>query len=306
MVKPGVAAGAARQHAEIELAQLGDPEALRAALEDPAVVAVVLDGEGAAEDPDWFLEVDEVLASGRAPVVWLGDRRTQAELRAVLSRPYVRHLLPRGEGDLRRGLAPLLRALAQGQALGLEAWLGEGAQVVTRAVTGSHEKEVHLEALWEAMAEGNVHRRIARAAQLVTDELLVNAVYNAPVDAQGSPRFRHWPRTQPVALPPEGLATLRYAVEPEQVTVAVRDPYGSLTEEVLRRNLLRALDAGEEQIDQKEGGAGLGLYYVVSSTSRVAIRVVAGQETEFIGVFGLQGGYKGFAGAAKGIHLFWR
>lgn len=289
---------------QVGLWRVHDPDILLRELEREPPFALILDGGAASSrEGDWLQEVDAVLRQHPVPVIWLGDCHSHPELVELLQRPYVQHLLPREESH-KRTLANLLRVMAQGRGLEPASFLSSETPLHQRALTHSGQKQEHLEHLWEVMAQAGVHKRIARAVELVADEFMVNAVYNAPVDAQGEPLFRRWPRTRPVELPSQGHASLRYGLDEQTMVVSVRDPYGSLDQGVLRQNLLRALQAGEEQIDQKEGGAGLGLFYILTSTSRVVVEVKPGEYTAFTGIFQRQGGYRRFAGAARGFHLF--
>ncbi|RYG65777.1 hypothetical protein EON77_18135 [bacterium] len=86
--------------------------------------------------------------------------------------------------------------------------------------------------------------------------------------------------------------------------VAVRDPFGSLRADTVLDYLTRCFRRGPDQIDAKEGGAGLGLYFTFEALSHFVINVSPGRATEMIGLLDVSGTFKDFARRGKSFNMF--
>lgn len=147
-----------------------------------------------------------------------------------------------------------------------------------------HERSRAIADVVRFAERAGVPRAVLAAIEQCVDELLVNALYDAPVDEHGKRVFAgvpvHVRATQRVAQDVE----LAYGCDAEVFSVSVRDAFGSLE----RAAVLKFLGRGfEQQIDRKQGGAGLGLYLLLHNASTVAFRVTPGRSTEVTCTFPL-------------------
>jgi hypothetical protein len=166
----------------------------------------------------------------------------------------------------------------------------------------STDKDGIVDAAERFATEFKVQKRLVTLFQTVADELVTNAVYNAPLDSTGKSRYGHVSRTQEVALEPGEEVEVRFCCDRLRLGISVRDPFGSLTQERLLDNLARCFRRAE--VEQKEGGAGLGLYVVLESLSQFVVNIAPGKRTEMIGLIDVSGSYKDFASRKKSFNLF--
>ncbi|MEL6182176.1 MAG: hypothetical protein AAFS10_24670, partial [Myxococcota bacterium] len=186
---------------------------------------------------------------------------------------------------------------------GPEPYMGEGAEQMVRDIRSSLQRDELLAELSEFARARGVHRRINTLVQSVADEFIINAVYNAPVDDKGVHRYARQSRTEPVFLPPEDSSTLRAAFDDQRLVLSVVDPFGSLSPRTVWSYLVRGLRRGDDQIEYKEGGAGLGLFTVLESTTRFAIQIRPGQGTEMLAVFERPQAYRLCLGQPKSLKV---
>jgi len=120
------------------------------------------------------------------------------------------------------------------------------------------------------------------AALLVADvlhELAVNALLDAPVDAQGEPKYAHR-RTEVQEVDPEDACELGLAVDGSRIYLEAVDRFGRLT----TGPFARALDSygGRVQVNSSGGGAGLGLRRMIEHSDAIAVRVIRGRESRVL------------------------
>ena len=113
------------------------------------------------------------------------------------------------------------------------------------------------------------------------DEMLMNALYDAPIDARGRHVFEGVSARERVRLRTAQSVLVRWGHDGRRLVVAVRDAFGSLARETVARHLDKALHAAEV-VDRKAGGAGLGLYLMTNAASGLWFDVVPGVGTEVV------------------------
>jgi hypothetical protein len=125
-----------------------------------------------------------------------------------------------------------------------------------------------------------------RRTQLVqiAEELLTNALFNAPVDPSGEHPFRDLDRRQHAELATGQSVEVSLLADDNRFGIAVADPFGSLTVERFQTSLSRGFRGGEGQIQTTGGGAGIGLYTVYRASSHVTVAVTRRHRTRILAV----------------------
>jgi hypothetical protein len=199
------------------------------------------------------------------------------------------------------------------RSLGMFAWL---EHIITATILGTPLAAAHLEALFDRFAHGPTRDMIcapgigrvallARASRReerfermrqfftahgisqramitigeIAEELVTNALYNAPTEAGFFPQPVS--RTVDVELPPERACEISYGIEQDNPFVRVRDTFGAFSRGRLLEVLTRCNSGGVE-LDTSRGGAGLGMWRVFSTASTIAVTVVPGKLTDIL------------------------
>ncbi len=144
-------------------------------------------------------------------------------------------------------------------------------------------------------------KRVGEMFYELCHELLMNAMYDAPVDEQGRPKYAH-DRKNSIHLEPDEAPTVRIASDGVKIVLSVTDPFGRLGRHHVFGGLVRGLKGGE--MDQSGGGAGLGMVKVYHSTVSTLYDVVRGRKTEVTGVFELDMNLREFRTLPKSVHFF--
>ncbi|HEY1812362.1 MAG TPA: PEGA domain-containing protein [Kofleriaceae bacterium] len=186
-----------------------------------------------------------------------------------------------------RELAALATRTLAGDIFGLEKLVRWGTLVHSQLVSDYQEKSLAIAQISEFAEHMGVRRKYREAIDQCLDEMLMNALYNAPVDDKGQPVFSDIPTKTRVSLRVEQKVVVQYACDGTHFCISVRDAFGTLQRETVLRYLDKCLHS-EQQIDRKVGGAGLGLYMMVNSASTVLFNVLPGVATEVACVFDLE------------------
>jgi hypothetical protein len=188
--------------------------------------------------------------------------------------------------DMKLLSAMATRVLA-GDIFGLEKHVPWGAQIHSYLVGDYQEKSLCIAQISEFAEAMSVRRKYRESIEQCLDEMLMNALYDAPVDEQGRPIFSEIPTKTRISLRVEQKVVVQYACDGKQFVIGVRDAFGTLDRDTVLRYLHKCLH-NEQQIDRKAGGAGLGLYLITNSSTGVYFNVLPGVATEAVCTFDLE------------------
>lgn len=165
--------------------------------------------------------------------------------------------------------------------------LSPQAKLFEQQVCNYQEKAltVTMVADW-AQSLGLPSRHVLALEQAV-DELLLNALYDAPRSPQGTPRYAAMAPPERVllqALPGES-AWVRFASDGVRLAVSVSDQMGQLRRQTVLSYLARCATAQlrhQSPIEEKTSGAGVGLFLTAMAASELLFRLRQGQCTEIV------------------------
>ncbi len=146
-----------------------------------------------------------------------------------------------------------------------------------------------------------VPKRVGDMYAELAHEMLMNAMFDAPVDAAGNHKYA-LDRKAVISLEPAEQPTLRLATDGARLVIQVTDPFGRLQRKHVFNGLARGLAGGE--MDTSHGGAGLGMVVCHNSTVAMIFDVQRGRKTEVTGVFDLDLNLREFRMQGKSLHYF--
>ncbi len=289
-------------------------------VDDPADLHGVLDAEPLVLGCD---AVDLDLALGwmrdRYPsmslVVWTSGS-TEGALRAALAEPRLSSVIgwPSFESMPRPWeIALAVRRITHplSPSPRLADLLGWGATILKwRPRTSDDRDRVVTEVAHWAERAGAGARLAERLAELA-HELLMNAMYDAPVDADRNARYA-FDRQQDIVLDEAEVPTLRLGTDGVHIAVQASDPFGGLRRYHVIEGILRGLGARTGStppraiLDTSFGGAGLGMLKIYSAGAVLLADVEPGTATTVTSFYDLDVNPREFRSLPASLHFFQR
>jgi hypothetical protein len=260
-------------------------------IEDPTALPAALDGVNVlcADTFDGDLVAEQVRARpGVRGVLWTAEPLKRS-LRYLVETAAIDHVL--GRRDFESVPTPPLSA-----------YLDWGFTALDIDVRATSDREAAAAKIHEFVGALGVPRRVAEMFGELADELLMNAMYDAPVDAAGRPKYAA-DRKAHIELAAHERPALRIATDGTRLVLQVRDPFGRLERRHVFDGLVRGLASGEQ--DRSGGGAGLGMMVCHNASTAMFFDVVPHRHTEVTALFELDINLREFRTQAKSLH-FWR
>jgi hypothetical protein len=277
-------------------------------VDDPADVVKNLDGADLvcadAFDGDLVTDVVQKRPQLRA-VLWTAEPLDRS-LRYLVDNERISNILGRPDFDSTPRdweLMMVMRRLARPAdgAPPLASYLHWGFTGFQTKVGGSEDRDVATEKVQRFVTRLGVPSRVVTLLGELTHELLMNAVFDAPVDKEGKAKYAGDRRAK-VTLSDDEQPTLRLAADGARIVVQVSDPFGGLERRHVFGGLARGLRGGEQ--DRSHGGAGLGMMVCHNSTVAMIYDVVKSKKTEVTGIFDLDMNLREFRTQGKSLHFF--
>ncbi len=201
---------------------------------------------------------------------------------------FVQNLISRDPEDRAGTVKHIITALSKilhHNYFGVEKQLSWGTDIKHQKVRNSKDREFLKEQMFSHFKSLGVRNSVLDRVQLAVEEMLMNAIYDAPVDSQGKALFNHLPRTTEVHLQAHQEADFRYGCDGNILAVSVQDTFGALPREVILKYLKSCYEGAAGSLNTDKGGAGRGLHQILESCDWTIFNIKPGGLTEVIGVF---------------------
>lgn len=177
-----------------------------------------------------------------------------------------------------------LTALATGSIFGLLRYLLPQAEIIQRYEVRSSEQARQVRRQVSQLFQERFGT--ARDVELVVDEIVSNAVYHAPANPDGTPKY---PDLVEVALEAEDYIQVECGVDAEKYGVSVTDNSGRLTKETVLERIQRHV-TGQGLTDRR----GRGIHISRMLSDRMIVNIRRGVKTEVILLNYFEAKYRGF------------
>jgi hypothetical protein len=176
------------------------------------------------------------------------------------------------------------RSIAGQQAIpGCHELLNWGAATVTFRPRSTRDRDQTVQAVEVVATRFGMSRRASAMTADASHELLMNAMFDAPVDGAGRPKYAA-DRAAQITLAENEVPTLRLTVDGSHLALDISDSFGRLVRPKLFGGILRGRTGtvashASAVLDVSHGGAGLGLFNLFNSAAILRIEVTPGRQT---------------------------
>jgi hypothetical protein len=244
----------------------------------------------------------QLIADG-GKVVILGESLEDNELVALLRAQPLDHVISDADSLDEMELVVTSVKLLRGDIFGLEKYLAWGVRIYDREVTSYVGKRDALHQLTDHARMIGARRKVIARIESVADELMMNGLYDAPGASHGgsaNERIRKAVAGMAGARP----TRLRYGCDGRYFAISVTDEYGRLQKSAILDNLMRARRERGRPRSDDSSGAGLGIYFILSSVTRFIANIEPGKTTEVICLFDMRQKSRELGHCARSLHIF--
>lgn len=245
---------------------------------DKHQLCVILTGSGEVEKTLEY--VNQPVSFARKIIPVLFTEGTLDNMIALLSHPDIDQVVRR-EYNWENNLRVVLNVLFTGEIFGMEKYIGKDDQVSYLRFNDYKGRQDVLEKVRNIAQDMGLRRIRREHAVEAAEELVMNALYNAPREEDGEMIFGNIDPHKRVQMDSPKPVSLRYSVTQEGLYMAVRDRFGALDKNTVLSYIKKCLYS-KEQIDRKTIGAGLGIFLTVRRVQSYIVNVAPNVATEII------------------------
>lgn len=200
---------------------------------------------------------------------------------------YPDHIVNMNMPEFENWVIATLFKLANTNFSGIQFYTKPDLEIWSIKISDSKLKDWYLDIILSHISQNNIRGRLLNDIEQILDEMITNAIYNAPVDKYGLKIYQQRNRNECVQLPDEQAAVLSYALDDKKIYLSVKDPFGSLTKERLQICLTKCYKQDQVFIENKTGGAGIGLHKILRLSHNFIVNIDPGNYTEVISCISL-------------------
>lgn len=264
----------------------------------------------AAVDPDTIAIVDIALAHAhpglheRPARAWIavpgeGSEAADAQTVERLLATGWSHILAHPMPVLAEELLATVQKLRRREVFGLEKYVAWGAEIRSYTLGDADERDDAVGLVTRDVLGVGLPDRIASLVSVITDELIANALYLAPLDDNHQRYRASEPRGRSRSLRGRDVVTVRWATDARYLAIEVRDRWGTLEP----RSVASRLATGRGKTTGAPGDAGMGLALAYACCNQFVIDLEPEVMTEVIALLDVRHRPAELAGSAS-FHSF--
>lgn len=159
----------------------------------------------------------------------------------------------------------LVKASLGERAFGLEKLLGANAKIQTVKLQSSAQKQGAVEAIRNYLLAAKFQGRMAGVISNAVDEILMNAMFDAPVDDLGRQLFASVSRATVMKLEGKHAVEVQIGFDGKYVGITAVDHFGSIDKTKLLAHISKIYTEEDYKVKHSVAGAGIGLATVFRS-----------------------------------------
>jgi hypothetical protein len=160
--------------------------------------------------------------------------------------------------------AALVRACRDNSPFGLAFYLPKNNVPKKIVLKFARERRALVEAIQNLLTKANLPPNLCSLASQATDELLMNAIFDAPYQ-DGKHYKRQIERSADFELKGRESVELEFSATAGFIGICVRDNFGALKKDVVLGYIRKDYEKQDYKVKEDDPGAGLGVYGILQS-----------------------------------------
>ncbi|MBT5094870.1 MAG: SpoIIE family protein phosphatase, partial [Halobacteriovoraceae bacterium] len=240
-------------------------------------------------------ETLELIAKYKQNTIVISDKQDDENITNCIAGRQINHVIGSNGLQLQKELHRTLTKISTQKHWGLEQYMSQDDPLYLVEIKDSLNANEDIEALLDRVDMGNFFSSPKNFLLTISNEMVTNALFS-------STNNQDTDRTGEIHLKTDQTITFKIGKFDNNLILSVTDNSGTLTKEIITNSLLRS--AREKTPEQKEGGAGLGMYMIYSFTNQLIFNIAPGKKTEVICIIEDTKRYKQFRNRITSFHYY--
>lgn len=226
----------------------------------------------------------------------------------LIIRPGVREeatpISPKMMAEDQARFAKVFAMAAADKAFGIENYFGPNVKVQEIPLAKASQKKSIVESLKAKLSEVGFHSRAATSVATAVDEILMNAIFDAPADDTGRVIYAQTARNTEMELKDRARVVFKVIFDGTILGLSVVDLYGSLDKKKFLGHLAKSYQNDAFTVKTTVAGAGLGMANVFNTCGGMVYCCEMGAKTEAMLFYRKSKTYKDFKDQFRFLSTF--
>jgi hypothetical protein len=220
--------------------------------------------------------------NSKLPFIFITSNPLTEELTLLHNHLFPQYIIYSGADDLGEWIVKTINSVLKPDITTINSLVKSDSSYLTLSINDSKHKDRLIQEFIEFFKSKNIRTRVLITIAEILDELITNALFNAPVAPKGQNIYRNTDRRWEVLLDKNESARVTCLLDNNNICISTKDPFGSLSIKTLYHHINKCNTKDKNQLDDKECSAGFGLYKIFRLASHFSVYVEPEKSTEFI------------------------
>ena len=251
--------------------------------------------------PGHVAQMSQTLANFVPPdqVFAISDEHLSSKPHLFSNRAFNHHIIRKFDETAAEVIGRIGLSCLSPDPFGMPLYLPSGTQVQNIQIIQAKQRAPAVEAVRNVFVKRGIPVRLAAAVAQATDELLMNAIFDAPVTEAGDAYRRQTDRTTDFALTGKEAILLQVASTPKYIAIAVTDQFGSIKKDAVLRFIQNDYEKRQYTVKDDKIGAGLGIYGILRAGLSLHFVAAEKKKTQVMLFFPVLDNFKAFRNCFK-------
>ena len=214
------------------------------------------------------------------------------------------HLRRRFEPPALSFYSRLCQVALSGHPFGIHHYFAKDTAIKKIRLTRSSHKSAAVEAIQNSLGKLGIPERLAAIVAQSADELIMNAIFDAPVGPGGKTTRHDQPRDSDFEFAESEVIDIEFALNDEYMGILVADRFGSLKKKFVYDSIRDYLKNDTHALEKTAGSrAGFGLHGILHAGLNLILNTKQGNRTEACLFFPKTDDYKSFKNSFRFFSL---
>lgn len=204
------------------------------------------------------------------------------------------HMFRRYDDPAPALFAKLTQAAITPRPFGISTYMPEGTQTQKITLKKSSQRKAAVEAMQNVLDKSDVTGRLSALVAQAIDQLVMNAIFDAPQNPPGNYIRKFLPRVSDFELNAKEQVTLEFARTEDLIGISISDQWGTLRKEVVMNFLRKDYQKESVKFKSSDPGSGLGLHGIIQTGLSLLFVSSPKSRTEVMLFFPRTNSYKTF------------
>jgi hypothetical protein len=238
------------------------------------------------------------------PIIFMGSLNLVNCVENLKKKHNLNHIINSKSLFFKKELEITIKKIKNKDIFGISKYLKSEFFIKNESMKKSSDRDIVRKQIKDFCSTNHFSINFKKHVEAISEEMMMNAFFDATTASQKE-AYQKQSRSY-LELEPEDFIELSYGFDGDRMVIGIKDSFGLFLRETFFTYLKKVLvrHDWDQLVDQKRGGAGLGLFKIIYNSHGIVCNLSQGKCTEVISWINKNEPFVDFNKSPRSIHFF--